>query len=120
MQILCFSAFSLVSVFTAVVSIQLLRQGLVNHTTDGHTFTKENIDVVIKMALGIAGVEGLVSIVSFVSGCLYHKMVRKAMFQKREGTFYVQVFGEKDVIVVTKHSESGKPDQYHKENIASA
>ena len=41
-QIMCFTAFSIVSLVTAIVSIQLLRLGLVNHTTDGNTFQKEN------------------------------------------------------------------------------
>lgn len=40
-QIMSFTAFSVVSMVVAVVSIQLLRVGLVNHTTDGHTFQKE-------------------------------------------------------------------------------
>ncbi len=39
---MCFTAFSIVSLVTAIVSIQLLRLGLVNRTTDGDTFEKEN------------------------------------------------------------------------------
>jgi hypothetical protein len=46
-----FIALSVVSIVTAVVSIQLLRLGLVNHTTDGHTFQKENKDILILIAL---------------------------------------------------------------------
>uniref|UniRef100_A0A1I8FL12 Palmitoyltransferase n=1 Tax=Macrostomum lignano TaxID=282301 RepID=A0A1I8FL12_9PLAT len=44
--------FPWVSLLTAVISIQLLRLGLVNHTTDGHTYQKENLDVLLLCALG--------------------------------------------------------------------
>ncbi|CAI9730234.1 196-like [Octopus vulgaris] len=66
--IMCFIAISVVSLVTAVVSIQLLRLGLVSHTTDGHTFQKEKKDILILIALGGAGFEGLVCLLCILFG----------------------------------------------------
>ena len=49
---MCFGAFSLVSMVVAVVSIQLLRLGLVNHMSDGDTLEKSDHDPMVIMALG--------------------------------------------------------------------
>ncbi|CAH1790706.1 unnamed protein product [Owenia fusiformis] len=88
--ILCFTAFSIVSLVTAVVSIQLLRLGLVNHTTDGHTFQKAEKDILIIIALVDAGAECLVCIISSFVSCRVAKLAKKELFKKREGTFHVQ------------------------------
>ena len=97
-----FIALSVVSIVTAVVSIQLLRLGLVNHTTDGHTFQKENKDILILIALATAGTECLVCILSSILSCRVAKIATEEMFKQREGMFYVKVLGQKDIVVVTK------------------
>lgn len=100
---MCFAAFSLVSLVTAVVSIQLLRLGLVTHTTDGHTFQKEEKDILTLLALGDASVECLVCILSMMVCCRMQRAAKKHMFEKTIGTFHVQVVGQKDIaVVVTK------------------
>ncbi|XP_064621402.1 transmembrane protein 196-like isoform X1 [Lineus longissimus] len=111
--ILCFTAFSIVSLVTAVVNIQLLRLGLVNHTTDGQTFQKEKLDILIIIALVAAGLETLICMVSSFVSCRLAKAAKKEMFKKRDGTFHVQVLGEKDVVIVTKHHKKNKkcPDR---------
>lgn len=101
-QILCFTAFSVVSMVTAVVSIQLLRLGLVNHTTDGHTFQKKDKDIIIIMALVVAGTECLVCIMSSLISCRMAKVAKEELCKRREGMFHVKVLGQKDIIVVSK------------------
>ncbi|KAL5007954.1 hypothetical protein ScPMuIL_013535 [Solemya velum] len=92
--ILCFTAFSVVSMVTAVVSIQLLRLGLVNHTTDGHTFQKKDKDIIIIMALVVAGTECLVCIMSSLISCRMAKVAKEELCKRREGMFHVK---EKEV-----------------------
>ena len=101
-QIMCFTAFSIVSLVTAIVSIQLLRLGLVNQTTDGHMFQKEHKDVQILIALGAAGVECLICVVSSFVSCRLARAAKKELCNKREGMFHVQVRGDADIIVVTE------------------
>lgn len=100
--IMCFTAFNVVSMVTAVVSIQLLRLGLVNHTTDGETIQKAVKDILILVALGAAGTECLVCLVSTVLSCRVAKIAKEEMSKQREGMFYVKVLGQKDIVVVTK------------------
>ncbi|KAK6182719.1 hypothetical protein SNE40_010340 [Patella caerulea] len=101
---MCFTAFSVVSLVTAVVSIQLLRLGLVNHTTDGHTFQKENKDVLIFIALGSAGLECLICLFSSVVSCQIAKIAKYENSKQKAGMFHVKVLGQKDIVVVTKPS----------------
>lgn len=110
--IMCFTAFSVVSLVTAVVSIQLLRLGLVNHTTDGHTFQKEEKDVLILFALGGAGFEILLCLITLASSCRLAKAAKKDMFEKRADLFHVQVIGEKEIeVVVNKNIKNKKKNR---------
>ncbi|XP_060070869.1 uncharacterized protein LOC132550797 [Ylistrum balloti] len=88
--IMCFTAFNVVSMVTAVVSIQLLRLGLVNHTTDGETIQKAVKDMLILVALGAAGTECLVCLISTVLSCRVAKIAKEEMSKQREGMFYVK------------------------------
>ena len=99
---MCFIAFSVVSMVTAVVSIQLLRLGLVIHTTDGQTFQKEEKDPLIIIALATAGTECLFCIMSILLSCRVAKIAKEEMYQRREGMFHVKVLGQKDIVVVSK------------------
>ena len=53
MQILCLAVLSVVSLVTAVVSIQLLRLGLLHKTVDGQSFQRDTLreDAVLLVAL---------------------------------------------------------------------
>ena len=75
---------------------------MVNHTTDGHTFQKEETDTLIIIALGAAGTECLFCVISSFVSCRMAHEAKKELFKKREGTFHVQVVGEKDIVVVTR------------------
>lgn len=101
---MCFTAFSVVSLVTAVVSIQLLRLGMVNHTTDGHTFQKEQQDPLIYVALSVAGLEILVCLISVLLSCRIAKVAKEEMCKQRDGMFHVKVLGQKDIVVVTRPS----------------
>ncbi|XP_060552914.1 transmembrane protein 196-like isoform X2 [Ruditapes philippinarum] len=100
--IMCFTAFSVVSMVVSVVSIQLLRLGLVNHTTDGHTFQKQNKDTLIIIALAVAGSEILVCLLSTLLSCRMAKVAKEELCKRREGMFHVKVVGQKDIVVVTR------------------
>ncbi|CAG5115553.1 unnamed protein product [Candidula unifasciata] len=100
--IMSFTAFSVVSMVVAVVSIQLLRVGLVNHTTDGHTFQKEKKDILIYVSLAAAGTEILVCMASVVLSYRIAKVAKEEHSKQRDGMFYVKVLGQKDIVVVTK------------------
>jgi hypothetical protein len=86
----------------SVVSIQLLRLGLVNHTTDGHTFQKQNKDTLIIIALAVAGSEILVCLLSTLLSCRMAKVAKEELCKRREGMFHVKVVGQKDIVVVTR------------------
>jgi len=102
---MCFAAFSVVSLVTAVVSIQLLRLGLVNQTADGQTFQKENKDVLILIALVTTGAECIWCIVSSFVSCRLAKAAKEELQRKHEGTFHVKVLGEKDIMVISREVE---------------
>lgn len=99
---MCFAAATVVSLVTAVVSIQLLRLGMVNHTTDGHTFQKENTDILTIIGLVIAGTEILICLVSAIFSCRLVKAAKEKQSKQREGMFHVKVLGQKEIVVVTK------------------
>ncbi|GFR94062.1 hypothetical protein ElyMa_000909000, partial [Elysia marginata] len=74
----------------SVVSIQLLRAGLVNHTTDGHTFQKEKQDVLIYVSLTTAGTEIVVCMAAIVLSCSIARIAKEEMSKQRDGMFYVK------------------------------
>ncbi|KAH3859162.1 transmembrane protein 196-like [Dreissena polymorpha] len=102
--IMCFTAFSVVSMVTAVVSIQLLRLGLVNHTTDGQTFQKQNKDTLIIVALSLAGSEILVCLVSTLLSCRMAKVAKEELCKRREGMFHVKADSDENFNDVTMSS----------------
>ena len=104
---MCFAAFSVVSLVTAVVSLQLLRLGLVYQTTDGQTFHRETKDVLVLIALGLTATECAFCIASSVLSCRLARAAKQELQRKREGTFHVQVMGEKDILVVSRDSPGG-------------
>lgn len=99
---MCFIAIAAVSMVTTFVSFQLLRVGLQNHATDGSTFQKEVKDPLIIIAMGTAGIECLICILSILLSCRVAKIAKEEMCQQREGMFHIKVLGQKDIVVVTK------------------
>lgn len=99
---MCFISIAAVSMVTTFVSFQLLRVGLQNHATDGSTFQKEVKDPLIIIAMGTAGVECLICILSILLSCRVAKIAKEEMCQQREGMFHIKVLGQKDIVVVTK------------------
>jgi len=102
-QILCLAALSVVSLVTAVVSIQLLRLGLLDKTVDGQTFQKGTSDAVILVALVTSACECVLCIVSSVISCRLAKAAKDELQRKREGTYQVDD-DDKDVMVVNAAS----------------
>ena len=102
---MCFTAFSIVSLVTCIISIQLLRLGLVNHTTDGQTYQKDEKDILILLALGVAGTEILFCLISSFVSCRLAKAAKKELQTKKQGMFHVQVLGEKDILVITDNEK---------------
>ncbi|XP_022083255.1 transmembrane protein 196-like [Acanthaster planci] len=82
--ILCFTAASVVSLITCVVSIQLLRLGLVNHTTDGQTFLKDSMDTLVMVALSTTAVACAFSVLSaIVSGLIAWQLKKEQKIRGR-------------------------------------
>ena len=109
----CFAAFCVICIVTAVVSIQLLRLGLVNQTTDGQTFAKQDKDILVIISIGISSAECLLDLICLLAAWRFGTAVKNDVFKKREGTFHVQVFGGKDIIVIqnpTASSSGGNDD----------
>jgi len=106
MQIMCFAVLSVVSLVTAVVSIQLLRLGLVHKTVDGQTFQKGRAsDAVIYVALAATSCECALCIVSSVISCRLAKAAKDELQRKREGTYHVDD-DDNDVIVAAAHRQN--------------
>jgi len=106
-QIMCFAALSVVSLVTAVVSIQLLRLGLFEKTVDGETFEKVQNDAVILVALVSSACECALCIISAVISCRLAKAAKDDLQRKREGTFHVDT-DEKDVNITSRTVRSGQ------------
>ncbi|XP_038075200.1 transmembrane protein 196-like [Patiria miniata] len=75
--ILCFTASSVVSLIACIVSIQLLRLGLVNHTTDGQTFMKDSMDSLVMVALSTTAVACAFSVLSAIASSLIAWQLKK-------------------------------------------
>ena len=82
--------------------MQLLRLGLVNYTTIGKTFQKENKDSHIIAAMFVGGCEGLLCIMSTLSSLKLGYDAKHDRFKskKKDGAFFVQIVGEKEIVVV--------------------
>lgn len=88
--------------------MQLLRLGLVNYTTLGRTFQKEKKDLDTIIALVLDGGELVVNLLSFVI-CIklnYDFKHNRFKTNRKEGAFFVQIVGEKDIVVVQSKNNS--------------
>ncbi|CAF0800482.1 unnamed protein product, partial [Didymodactylos carnosus] len=104
--ILCFCAITIVTLIVASVNIQLLRLGLINVTTDGHTYQKEPKDFIVLTALTLSCMECLVCLLSILIGIRLAFDAKNQRFRKKEGAFFVQILSEKDIVVVSKAPSS--------------
>ncbi|KAL3309304.1 hypothetical protein Ciccas_012150 [Cichlidogyrus casuarinus] len=101
----CFTLASMVSLLTALVSIQLLRLGLVIHTTQGDTYVKETLDHLILVALGVTAFECINCVLGAIASCKLAKLAKIHLRKRQNGLFHVLVFEDKDIMVVTKDSK---------------
>ena len=51
-------------------------------------------------ALVVSGIEIIFCIVSSLVSCRFVQAAKKEVFKKRDGAFHVQIYGEKDVVIV--------------------
>jgi len=108
---MCFAAMSVVSLVTAVVSIQLLRLGLFHKTVDGSTFEAGPSDAVILVALVTTVCECVLCIVSSVISCRLAKAAKDELQLKREGTYHVDE-EEKNVMVVNTGTHQNNAEKF--------
>jgi hypothetical protein len=91
--------------------MQLLRMGLVNYTTLGKTFQKENKDFYIIIALIVNGCQFIICILSLII-CLklnYDFKHNRFKTNRKEGAFFIQIVSDKDIVVVqSKLNSSNK------------
>ena len=82
--------------------MQLLRLGLVNHTTLGKTFQKENKDVYIIIGMVADACEILMCLLCILACIKLTKDVKNNRFKskRKEGAFFVQVVSDKDIVVI--------------------
>jgi hypothetical protein len=106
---MCLAAVCIVSILTAVVSIQLLRLGLVNQTTAGDTFEKERKDILILLALGCEGVECLLCVVTVFFSWSLSRQAKRELAQQRNGAFHIRILGDKEIMVVSMNGDAHKP-----------
>ena len=84
--------------------MQLLRMGLVNYTTLGKTFQKENKDFYIIVALIVDCGEFLICVLSLITSLKLNYDFKHNRFKNNRQsftkTFFVQIVSEKDIVVV--------------------
>ena len=99
----------------SVVNLQFLRLGLVNHTTLGKTFQKENKDINILIGMVASGCEILICLISLLLSVKLNYDAKNNIFKnkKKEGAFFVQIVSDKDIVMIPskkinrKHRNSG-------------
>ena len=111
-----FTAFNVACIVTAVVSIQMLRMGLVNHTSDGHIFQKSVTDVPIIASLSLASTECFICLLSLIASWCLGVDARRNIEHKRTGTFHVQLLSEKELLVITTRA----PGKYLRERVCAS
>lgn len=95
-QILCFTTASIATLVFTIVSLQLLRLGLVDHTTSGQTFIKDKTDIYVVVAYTSMSVACLLAVITFVcSGFLAKHMKKKAKYMKRRVQTKEQLIAER-------------------------
>ena len=104
LKILCFAALNSITLITVIVNMQLLRMGLVNYTTLGKTFQKENKDFYIIVALIVDCGEFLICVLSLITSLKLNYDFKHNRFKNNRQsftkTFFVQIVSEKDIVVV--------------------
>lgn len=90
--------------------MQFLRLGLVNHTTLGKTFQKENKDIYIIIGMVADACECLMCIICILLCLKLNHDVKNNRFKSRrkEGAFFVQVVSDKDIVVIQSKQVKNK------------
>ncbi|PIK60003.1 putative transmembrane protein [Apostichopus japonicus] len=73
----CFAGFSVVSLMAGTISLQLLRVGIIDNTTDGQVSLKEDIDTSTVVAMALAGAECITSVLSGIAGFMLANSLRQ-------------------------------------------
>ena len=96
LQILCFTAASTVSLLIGIVSLQLLRLGLVDHTTSGQTFIKEEKDSYVMVALVTMSIACGFAVISLCVSCFIARhMKRKQRYLDKKTISKEQMIAER-------------------------
>ncbi|XP_072023914.1 uncharacterized protein [Amphiura filiformis] len=124
--ILCFTAASMVALIIGIVSLQLLRLGLVDHTTSGQTFVKNKKDryvIVALVAMSIACGFAMISLAGSVFIAKYMKkmqrflkrttMTKAQMIADRQEQLRKQKEQEKKIIEKME-KEQARTTRYHR------
>ncbi len=103
--------------------MQLLRFGLINYTTLGKTFQKENKDLNIIVAMCVDGCECIVCMLSLLISFKLNHDAKNNRFKsaRKEGAFFVQIISDKDIVVVqSKQTATAKLQQQQSSGRLSA
>ncbi|XP_055332826.1 uncharacterized protein LOC129584615 [Paramacrobiotus metropolitanus] len=105
-----FIGVSVCAMILLLISIQLLRLGLVYHTNDGNTFQKDQKDIWIIIALSDAGMEGFICLIAVFTSW---KMARLANVPpepvKDDGPFRIQITkGGSHYMTMSKYTNKRK------------
>ena len=111
----------------SVVNLQFLRLGLVNHTTLGKTFQKENKDVNILIGMGVCGCEILICLICLLLSLKLNYDAKNNIFKNKnkEGAFFVQIVSDKDIVMIPskkinrKHRKSGLNNIINQKTLAT-
>ena len=110
---MCFAALSVVSLVTAVVSIQLLRVGLYHKTVEGHqAFQKGPSAAVILVALVTTACECVLCIISSVISCRLAKAAKDELQRKGEGTYHVDEDQKDMMMTVNAERHQNKREKF--------
>ena len=81
--------------------------------TDGKAYLKERKDLLAFIALIISLIECVLCLCSISIGTRLSFDAAKRRFRKKEGTFFVQVLSEKEIVVVSKPPSTKQPGSTH-------
>ena len=108
------------TLIASIVNMQFLRFGLVNHTTLGRTFQKENKDVLLIIGLVINGLELLICLISLSMSVKLHYDAKNNRFKthRKEGAFFVQIVSDKDIVVVQSKTNKNQGGIFNAQTIS--
>ncbi|XP_067939298.1 uncharacterized protein [Watersipora subatra] len=115
--VMCYGALCIVSIVVGIVCIQLLKRGLFTHLSDGAMYRQEELDINVILGMATCGMEILVCILSIPVCCQMAAKVKEEVHMKRDGTFSIQILGDKDIII--QQSDSTSYDRLYEDDTVS-